>query len=288
MVLPDTFLGLEPEACAYDSSKVVMVQVPYDHTASYGSGARLGPAAIVSASAQVELWDQELSMEPCTAGIHLLPALEPGNAGPEEMVRLVEQACQGPIADHKFVFTLGGEHTVAVGAARAQAGHHPHLCFLQIDAHLDLRETYQGSPYSHACTARLLLELGPVVQVGIRAACPEELEVVRQQELEPLWAEDIQGLPPARWIQQVVDRLGSDVYVTLDLDGLDPSVIPAIGTPVPGGLGWYDVLALLRAVGQQRRIVGCDLCELAPIPGQHASDFAAALLAYKMIGYFVG
>jgi agmatinase len=286
-VLHDTFLGLPPEACAYKSSRVVLVRAPYDGTASYAAGARNGPAAIMSASTQVELYDLELERESCEVGIHNAPSLLPSAAGPEDMIARVEQACAAPLLDGKFVVALGGEHSIALGAARAAHARYGSLSFLQIDAHLDLRDSYEGSRFSHACVARRLLELGRVTAVGPRVGCTEELECVRAQGLRPVWGHELTTIPQDEWIGRVVDQLGLRVYVTLDVDGLDPSVIPATGTPVPGGLSWHQTLALLRAVGSQREVVGCDICELAPIPGHHASDFATAMLVYKMIGYFV-
>lgn len=289
-LLPDTLFGLEPELAAYATARVAVVRAPYDGTASYGAGARDGPAAILAASAQVELFDHELGREPCAVGICALPSLLPSAAGVEAMIDSVEQVCAGAIADGKRVLTLGGEHSVALGAARAAARAHGPLSFLQIDAHLDLRESYEGSRFSHACVARRLLDLegARLVQVGVRTACPEELATIRAFSLAPIWGHEIAAAPDdAAWIARALAGLGPRVYVTLDVDGLDPSVIPGTGTPVPGGLGWYQTLALLRAVGAEREVVGFDLCELAPIPGQHASEFAAALLAYKMIGYFV-
>jgi agmatinase len=283
----ETFLGLEPEACSYEESRVVLIRVPYDGTASYGPGARNGPRAIMEASAQVELWDLELQREPWREGIYTLPLLEPSAVGPEDMVARVQQYCLGPLRDGKIIFLLGGEHSISVGGARAVHQVHGSVSFLHIDAHPDLRDSYEGLKFSHATVARRNLELGPVVHVGIRTACEEELEVIRAQELRPVWAHQIHELEQSEWIERVLAQLGSRIYVSVDLDGLDPSVIPATGTPVPGGLSWYHLLALLRAVGDTRQIVGCDLCELAPIQGQQASDFAAPLLAYKLIGYFV-
>jgi len=285
-VLHDTFLGLPPEECTYGASRVVIVRAPYDGTSSYGAGARNGPAAVMAASTQVELHDLELGREPCAVGVHALPSLLPSAVGPEDMIARVEEACAGPIADGKRVFLVGGEHSVTLGAARAAAARHGALSFLQIDAHLDLRESYEGSRFSHACIARRLLELGSLVQVGVRTGCPEELEVVRERGLRPVWGHELGVIPEDEWIARVLEQLGPRVYVTFDIDGLDPSVIPATGTPVPGGLSWAQALRLLRAVGEAREVIGWDLCELAPIPGHHASDFAAALLAYKMIGYF--
>lgn len=285
----ESFLGLDPGQCpAYADCRVVVLPVPYDGTASYRGGTRQGPRAIIEASRQVELWDLELRTEAWKVGIHLAQDLEPEVAGPERVVQQVEQACAAHTG--KRVLLLGGEHTVAVGAVRAlcalEPGERP-TSVLQVDAHLDLRDSYEGSGFSHACVARRLLELGTgVVHVGARVACPEEMKAVAEHRLSPVWAHEVRGEEDAPWIDRTVAALGERVYVSVDLDGLDPAVVPGTGTPVPGGLGWYQVLALLRAVGEQREVVGADLCELAPIAGQNVSEFAAAQLAYKMIGYF--
>ncbi|PID38530.1 MAG: agmatinase [Proteobacteria bacterium] len=290
--LHDTFLGLPPDECTYDESRVVLLRAPYDGTTSYMAGARDGPAAILAASAQVEPYDRELGCEPCEVGIHALPALvPPAAAGPKAVIDQIEALSLPVVADGKLPFVLGGEHSVTLGAARAVAEVHPRLSFLQIDAHLDLRPSYEGSPYSHACVAYHLLGLrgdgGQVVQVGVRTACPEELAVIEEHGLAPIWGEDVWREEDDAWIARAVEGLADHpVYVTVDVDGLDPSVIPGTGTPVPGGLGWYQTLRLLRAVGQACRVVGCDVVELAPGPGDHRSAYAAAQLVYKMIGYF--
>lgn len=288
MALEETFLGIEPERCDYERSQVVFLPVPYDGTACYRPGTRFGPRAIVEASCHVELWDVELGREPWEVGIHLAPGVEPSAAGPEAVVAQVEGACR-EILDHgKRPFVLGGEHSVTVGALRALAGRDQGdgLTVLQVDAHLDLRDSYEGSPYSHACVARRALDLGfGVVPVGVRTACPEELEVIQRHGLRPLWAHELQARAD-RWVEEALEQLSPRVYVTVDVDGLDPSIMPGTGTPVPGGLGWYELLALLRAVGEQREVVGCDVVELSPIPGQNVSEFSAAQLAYKMVGYF--
>lgn len=283
----DTFLGLTPDDQPAGGARVAVVSVPYDRTTSYGTGAARGPEAIIGASQQVELYDPELGREPWAVGIETLPALEPSAEGPHRMVEQVQALCADLHRDGRFPLLLGGEHSVAEGAGRAAAAAHGELTFLQIDAHLDLRDTYEGSPHSHACVARRLLDLGKVVAVGVRTACPEEMAVIARHGLRPVWAHEAHREDDAVWRARVMEQLGEQVYITLDVDGLDPSVIAATGTPVPGGLCWYQVLDLLREVGRTRRVVGCDVCELAPAPGLHASAFAAALLAYKMIGYFV-
>ena len=288
-IFESSFLGIDPAAApSYEGCRVVLIPVPYEGTVSYGVGTRHGPRALFAASSQVELWDLELGREPWTVGIHTLPALAPHVDGPERMCDAIEATCRPVFTDGKLAFTIGGEHSVTVGAGRAAARScGGPLTFLVVDAHLDLRDSYEGSRFSHACASRRLLELGRVVHVGVRTACPEELEAIADHGLQPIWAHEIQRPPGgADWIARAVDQLEGDVYVSVDVDGLDPAVMPGTGTPVPGGLTWYQLLELLRAVGQRGRVIGCDLCELAPIAGQTASEFAAALLAYKMIGYF--
>jgi agmatinase len=204
------------------------------------------------------------------------------------MADAVEQAVAELLAAGKQVLTVGGEHSVAVGAARAHARRYPGISFLVVDAHLDLRDQYQGSRLSHACASRRMLELGPLSLVGCRSVAEEELAVLREESrLAVVWAEEVAAARSRDgWIEAALAGLGPEVYVSFDVDGLDPSVIPGTGTPEPGGLGWYDALALLRRLGESRRVVGYDLCELAPIPGSSVSEFAAARLAYKMLGYF--
>ncbi len=285
--LPRTFLQQDGAACAPEQARVVLVPVPYDGTTTGRPGARFGPEAILAASAQLEEYDWELDLEPIRVGVHVDEPVAPSAAGPEHVVAAVRQVVGGWLEKGRFPIVLGGEHTVAVGAGWAATDHFGEVTFLQIDAHLDCRDSYQGSRFSHACTARRLWERGKVVSVGIRSACGEDMEWVRAQEARVFWARDLAVQPTEEWIPGILEALGETVYVTLDVDGLDPSVIPATGTPEPGGLGYWEVLALLREVGRYRRVVGCDLCELAPAPGQWASEVAAANLVYKMVGYFV-
>jgi agmatinase len=195
-------------------------------------------------------------------------AVDPPAGDPAGLVDAVERRVSALLDDHKLVITLGGDHTVAVGAGRAHAARHEELTFLQIDAHADLRDTYEGSPYSHACAARRLSEVGEVVQVGIRSISTEGSAHLRTLGRAPFWARDIASSPDDGWMDEVVAQLGPTVYVTFDVDGLDPSIMPATGTP-------------------ERRVVGADVCELLPTPGLHACDVLVARLVYKMIGYFV-
>lgn len=283
MFIPDNFMALPPELSGYRRSKSVILPVPYDATLSYMPGSRLGPRAIIEASHNLETFDLELSADPSRTGIHTFPDMEPEMSGPEKMVERVKKACRPLLRDKKFMLMLGGEHTVTVGAVRAFAEKFRDLSVVQIDAHMDLRDEYEGTPYSHACVMRRVSEICPIVQVGIRSGCAEEHEFVRRNRLSPFFAHEMARDPS--WMEEAVSRLTDNVYVTVDLDGLDPSVIPAVGTPEPGGLGWFEALAFLRMIFMKKTVVGGDVVELSPLPGSVQGDFAAAKLVYKMIGY---
>jgi agmatinase len=233
----------------------------------------------------MELWDDELGAT-YREGIHTLPDLEPTTEGPEAMVRRVEQAVDWIFERGKLPAILGGEHSITTGAIRAAKRRHPRLSVLQIDAHADMRDSYLDSPYNHACVMRRIRELVPAVSVGIRSLSEEEAELFREHPI-PMWSTRQFRSLRGQW-QPILDALTDDVFVTFDLDGLDPSFVPATGTPEPGGLDWFEAVDLLAAVARSRRIVGFDVVELAPIPGQVASDFLAARLVYRLIGLAFG
>jgi agmatinase len=286
---PNNFLGLPPEAAAAEYAGVLILPLPFEATVSYGQGTALGPAAIIAASQQVELYDREFDAEPAlTYGIHTLsPLTLPDD--PAAAVEAIAQATALTASSGKLVVGLGGEHTVSAGFGRGLlAALGGPLTVVQIDAHADLRDEYEGSPYSHACVARRLLDeplVEQVLQLGIRSVSTEEVELARSQpERVRLWyAEDIHG---GGWRRELMSRLaGRQVYLTIDVDGLDPAVVPATGTPEPDGLTWNEALAILRTVCQTAHIMGLDCVELAPYPGQHAADFAVAKLLYKAISY---
>ena len=279
-----TFAGLDADQSAWHSAAAAILPVPYDLTTSYHSGTRNGPLAIIAASQQIELFDEELGCEPAACGVHTLPPLPQVAAGPAPMVDAVQDAIAGIVGAGKFPIMLGGEHSVSVGAVRALQARHPDLCVLQLDAHADLRDSYQGTPYSHACMARRVAECCPVVQVGIRSLCAEQYAYLqRAAAITTLFARDCRA--GDGWISQCVAALQGPVYISIDLDVFDPSIMPAVGTPEPGGLGWYEVLTLLRRVTATQQVVGFDIVELCPQPGLHAADFLAARLCYKLIGY---
>ncbi len=290
--VPHNFLGLDEDASDFARARVVILPVPYEATTSFGGGTRSGPGAILEASRYIELYDQELDAEPYEAGVATLPALELTGAGPEQALAELREAYERLLAaaPGKLVIMLGGEHSITSAPVLAWADRLEaagrRLTVLQIDAHTDLRAEYEGTPYSHASVMHRVHERVDIVAVGIRALTREERELARASgRIHIFFADDIHE--GRGWIDDVIEKLGDDVYITFDVDGLDPSLVPATGTPEPGGLGWYPVLALLRRVFAERNVVGCDVVELAPIPGQAASDFLVAKLVYKMIGYAV-
>lgn len=285
---PANFLGLPPELSDPAAARVAVLPVPYEATTSYGGGTRRGPAAIVEASAQVEFYDAELDAEPCRAGIATCPPVElPAGDGAKAMAAL-RRAYEEVLATPRFVIALGGEHTITyplVAAWSQILGPRAGLTVLQLDAHADLREEYEGNPWSHACVMRRVVDDGVgVVGVGIRAFSIEERDFARARSLAMVRGDE---LGAEGWIDRVIGALGPKVYVTFDVDFFDPSLVPATGTPEPGGGTWAQALALLRRVFAEREVVAADVVELAPIPGLHASDFVVARLVYKMIGYHV-
>ena len=278
----ETFLDT-PASRTLEDSSVVIVPVPYDSTTSFKSGARHGPRATITASKQIEEWDIELERDVSTVGIHTTQEIEPHTGGPEAMIERVRLVAAHFIAQDKLVALLGGEHTITIGGVSAALAKHPDLTVLYLDAHADLREEYLGSRWSHACVARRLHERAPVVQVGVRSMSEDEAQFIGDNDL-PVFT-----CPPPGDIEQlaanVIERLGGEVYVSIDLDVLDPSIMSAVGTPEPGGMTWSEATKLLQLVSENRRIVGFDVVELSPNEGPDACAFAAAKLLYKLIGY---
>lgn len=279
---PFNFCG--DERSDFNECKVVVLPVPYDSTTSYNPGARNGPHAIIQASRNLEWYDVELRGSPGDIGIFTLDELEPSMKSPEETIARVEEAITEILEKGKFPVVIGGEHSVSLGAIRSVNAAYENISVLQLDAHADLRDKYEGTKYNHACVMRRARELCNVVQVGIRSMSEEEALYVEDEGIRLFMADEIlerrEGL-----LEEVLEMLSDNVYITVDVDVFDPSYLPATGTPEPGGLGWYDVLSILRPVFGRRRVVGFDVVELSPIPGDVSSDFLVAKLIYKMVGY---
>ncbi|MGH7163010.1 MAG: agmatinase [Planctomycetota bacterium] len=284
------FGGEEARPVEPGRARLVLLPVPYERTATYRRGTAAGPAAILDASRQVELYDEEVEFDLAGAGVATLPPLT-SDGMPDTLADLVEPVVRRHLDGGRIVGCLGGEHSVSLGAIRAAARYQPGLGILQIDAHPDLRDEYEGTRFGHGCVMRRALDLpevGRLVQVGLRAISPEDAAAMRERRVRSFLAHQLRGRAPAEWAAAAVDALPEAVYVSFDLDGLDPSVIPGTGTPEPGGLSWWDALALLRLVAARRRIIAFDVVELLPEPPSRVSDFAAARLVMKLVAYLLG
>jgi len=277
-----SFAGISPLATPLDKAKVVVLPVPYDSTTEYKNGTREGPQAIIDASQYLELYDAELDREISEVGIFTLPEAQPIMSDPQLMVERVYQIAKELLDKDKLLIMLGGEHSLTTGAVKAFRDRYPGLSVLQLDAHVDLRDQYMGTKYGHACVMRRVWELCPVVQVGIRSLSLEERRFLEQHDIEPFYAE---VSTKTDFVDRVVSSLSPHVYISIDLDVLDPSIMSAVGTPEPGGLNWQQTLELLRVTAANKRIVGFDLVELCPREGPTSCAFLAAKLAYKLMGY---
>ncbi len=278
------FLDLEESLSAYDSARAVVLPVPYERTVSYGHGTAAGPQAILAASTQVELYDEVLRSEPCAMGIATLPAMDDLPADPEAALAAIEREASTHLARGKFLVTLGGEHSLTLGPVRAVRATFGEIGVVQFDAHGDLRDTYHGSPYSHACIMRRVVELGlPTLAIGIRALSREEGVLIAERGLATVWGHELAGLTLERF-RSLLATLPERIYLTFDVDFFDPALLPSTGTPVPGGGNWYPTLDLLRELFSTKRVVAMDVVELAPQTVHPASDFLTAQLTYKCLG----
>ncbi len=267
---------------------VHIIPVPYEHTTSYGKGTANGPRAILEASQEVELFDDELWTEIFKIGIHTQAPVIVDKVvrETEKPFQQVYDAVKPLIETDKFPIILGGEHSLTLGAVRAACDRYKDLSILQIDAHCDLRPEYHGNPYSHASVSYQIYHILPkplITQVGIRNLSIEEAKWMENEHanVNIFWAR-----AQDKWnINEIVNSLSNNVYLTIDVDGLDPSIIPSTGTPEPGGIGWYDLLSLIKLLCVRKKVVAADIVELAPHPGFHAPDFIIAKLVYKLIGY---
>lgn len=283
MFLPhEVFAGLEPPYSNLQQAKTVILPVPYDSTSEWRSGSRHGPQAIIDASQYLELYDLEMDRETYKVGISTLPQVEPLLSSPQDMIGRVYQVVKGLIQKEKFVVLLGGEHSLSLGAVRAFKEAFPRLSVLQLDAHADLRDEYLGTKYSQACVMRRIFELCPISQVGVRSLSWEEKQFLTQNKLKSFYMSDLVSNTAST--DQIVDSLSKDVYITIDVDVLDPSIMPAVGTPEPDGMSWRQILDIVESVALHKHVVGFDLMEFCPGEGPGSCAFLLAKLAYKLIG----
>jgi len=263
-----------------ESARIVILPVAYDGTSTWNKGADKGPEAIIEASGNMELYDIETDSEVYKKGIFTDSIIE-ADAAVSEVVEAINLEVKSYIEQGKFVVVIGGEHSVSIGAVKAHCSAYPGLTVLQLDAHTDLRQQYNGSKYNHACVMARIRELCPIVQAGIRSMDASEKQFVNPDSI--FFAKDIYNNKD--WFAQAVSKLSDRVYVTIDVDVFDPSIMPSTGTPEPGGLLWYEVLEFLKLVFEQRDVVGFDVVELCPDERNRAPDFIAAKLIYKLLSY---
>jgi agmatinase len=282
---PSQFGGATPGQ-TYEAAHAVILPVPFDRTTSYLTGTQHGPREILRASAQVELWDEEVGVDVHSLGLWTMPEVNLTAATLEGAMTHLRRIGGEVLDAGKFLVTIGGEHSITPPLVAAAAARHPSLSVLQIDAHADLRDSYLGEPNSHACAMRRTLEFAPVVQVGIRNLSEEE--ALAAPSLDTVIFYDWNMRDDPAWMRRMLEALSDTVYVTIDLDGLEPGLMPAVGTPEPGGLSWRELTTLLRQVFEQKRVVACDVVELCPIPGMVSPNFVAARLVYKLLTYRLG
>ena len=285
-IQPLAFGGTLPEPATFETAKAVILPVPLESTTSYVPGTRNGPREILVASSHMELWDEETGMDIHPIGIYTLPEME---LPFDDMAMIMTEIRRvaGAILEHdKFPVVLGGEHSITSPVVAATVEKYSGLSVLQVDAHADLRDTYMGTRYNHACAMRRVLEYAPCTQVGIRSMSTDEAKAAPKLNTTIFY--DVQMRQNPDWISRIVDSLSDTVYITIDVDGMDPAIMPATGTPEPGGLSWYELLTLLRTVIAARNVVGCDVVELSPLAGVAAPNFLCAKLVYKILTYKFG
>ncbi|HMT09668.1 MAG TPA: agmatinase [Pyrinomonadaceae bacterium] len=285
--LPMNFGGIdEEEYSSLDASEVLILPVSYEGTVSYGTGTGSGAMAIVDASRNMELYEEETDTEPYKVGIHTLPEFTPRET-PEKMMSDLYDLSKDLVNKGKFVCMLGGEHSVSAPIIQAHNEKYENMSVLQIDAHADLRDTYDGTPHSHASImARVVKDMRiPSVQVGIRSISVDEAKSLKNDNLPTkiFWARDVSGR--IDWIDEAIESLTDNVYLTIDIDGLDPSLVPTTGTPEPGGLGWYETLTLIRKLAEKKRVVGMDLVEYSYVESFDSPAFLCSKLVYKSLAY---
>ena len=274
------FAGIDEEYCSFDTATVLLQSIPYDGTSTWGKGADLGFSSFLDALENMELYDIETNSEAYRKGIHILPDIGEDES-PERVFEVVYQKTRELLASNKYLTFFGGEHSVSIGVIKAFYEKYENLTVLQLDAHADLRESYGGTRYNHACALHDASQNANLIQVGIRSADSSEMQYLNREQC--YFAEDIYA--DESWMDASIAQMSDQVYLTIDLDVLDPSIMPATGTPEPGGLLWNTTIRYLRKVFEAKTVVGFDIVEFAPIEGQHAPQFLVAKLYYKLLSY---
>jgi len=272
------FGDFDEQYAKYENAQIVILPVPYDGTSTFVKGADKGPQAIIDASDSIEMWDIETQTEVYKKGINTATAVLE-NESPEMMVEAVYNRVLAFLQDGKFVVTIGGEHSVSCGSIKAYSEKYSNFSVLQIDAHADLREEYMGSKFNHACVMKRAKDWAKIIQVGIRSVSADEKDFIEKERM--FYAHEI--LQNNKWINKAIGELTENVYLTIDLDGFDPSFLPSTGTPEPGGMNWWQVIELIENLVRKRNLVGFDIVELCPNPNEKSSDVTAAKLLYRIL-----
>jgi len=277
------FCGLEEKFSSWNNSRIVILPVAYDLTTSYKSGTIDGPKAIIDASRYMEAYDEETEKEVSKLGIHTAGEIRSSELQPEDVIKKVEKKTSLILDAGKFPVIIGGEHSITLGPVLSCRKKFGNFSVLQLDAHSDMRDVFQGWKHSHGCIAKRITEITDVVQIGIRSLSKEEAEK-GHKNLKTFFMKDM--VRSQRWAEEAIGSLKEKkVYVTIDMDVFDPSIMPSVGTPEPGGMGWYETLLLLKRLSREKEIIGFDAVELAPIHGNVSPDFLAAKLVYKFLNY---
>jgi len=280
------FAYLQKKFSQYDSSKFVILPIPYEITTTYIKGTKKGPGAIIKASYDLELYDHETDSNIAEKGIHTLQSIKNINRlSPEKMIEKVSWVTREILDDKKIPVLLGGEHTISIGVVKAilDVFGKENLSIVHLDAHADMKNEFENNKYSHVCTLRRIRELTDhTIHVGVRSLDEEEMEYIKKNKIQIFWANEKIN---AKTIKDIIKHTKKNIYITLDLDVLDPSIMPSVGTPEPGGLGWYEILSLLRSICEQKNVVGFDVVELCPIKGLAYPNFTTAKLVYKIMSY---
>ena len=280
---PPNFLDLDDRTASDPEAPAAVLPIPYEKTVCYRGGTARGPQALLEASTQVELFDEEYCIQPQWR-VQTLPALDLAGTDPPQAMKAIRSAAEPIFKQRRFLLALGGEHSITPALVAAARQVWADLDVLLLDAHADLRDTYQETPYSHACTGRRLVELGVgTVWMGVRSYSEEEFKFARRQRLRLLRAGEMRGRPVEQFMPVILDTLSRNVYLSIDLDVFDPSLVPGTGTPEPGGLDWFTVLEIVRILCREKSLVGADIVELAPVPGTCVSEYVAARLAAKLL-----
>jgi agmatinase len=276
----NTYAGISEELASFENAKILLQSIPYDGTSTWGKGADNGFEAFLDASENMELYDIETKSEVYHKGVHILEEIAESES-PEKVFKAVYNKTKKLLETDKFLTFFGGEHSVSIGVIKAYYEKYEDLTIVQLDAHADLRPSYMGSPYNHACALHDASQQTNLIQVGIRSMDSSEKQYLDYDKC--FFAQDI--VNNDIWVNKAVDMMTENVYITIDLDAFDPSILPGTGTPEPGGLGWYESLHFLSEIFNRKNVVGFDIVELAPIPNQKTSEFLAAKLYYKLLSY---